>query len=106
MAIPEVSVEELARMQAEGIPHVLIDVREQNEYDFANIGGTLIPLGQVASRIDEIPAEGDVVIHCRSGGRSGQAVAMLMAAGRTNVRNLVGGITAWSDRIDPSVPKY
>lgn len=106
MAIPEISVEELARMRAEGVPHTLVDVREQNEYDFANLGGIHIPLGQVHSRMAEIPADGDVIIHCRSGARSGQAVAMLMAAGRNNVRNLAGGILAWSDKIDPSVPKY
>ncbi len=106
MAIPEISVEELARMRAEGVPHTLVDVREQNEYDFANLGGIHIPLGQVHSRMAEIPADGDVIIHCRSGARSGQAVAMLMAAGRNNVRNLAGGILAWSDKIDSSVPKY
>lgn len=106
MSIPEITVEELARMREEGVPHTLIDVRERNEYEFANLGGTLIPLGEVPARMDEIPAEGEVVIQCRSGGRSGQAVAMLMAAGRTNVKNLVGGILAWSDKIDPSVPKY
>lgn len=105
MGIPEISVKELARMREEGVPHTLIDVREPGEYEGANIGGTLIPLGQLRDRMDEIPAEGDVVIHCRSGGRSGQAVAMLMAAGRSNVRNLAGGIHAWSDQIDPSLPK-
>jgi len=105
MGIPEISVEELARMRDEGVPHTLIDVREPMEYEGANIGGTLIPLGQLSARIDEIPAEGDVIVHCRSGGRSGRAVAMLMAAGRANVRNLAGGIHAWSDRIDPSLPK-
>ena len=106
MSIPEITVEELAQMRKENVPHTLIDVREQNEYDFANIGGTLIPLGQVQSRMDEIPAEGEVILQCRSGGRSGQAATILMAAGRTNVKNLVGGILAWSDKVDPSVPKY
>ena len=106
MSIPEISVEELARMRNENVPHTLIDVREPSEYEVANLGGTLIPLGEVQARMDEIPAEGEVIVQCRSGGRSGQAVSMLMAAGRTNVKNLAGGILAWSDKIDPSVPKY
>ena len=106
MSIPAITVQELAQWREDGKEHTLIDVREQNEYDFANIGGTLIPLGEVQSRIDEIPAEGDVVIMCRSGGRSGQAVSMLAAAGRTNVKNLTGGILAWADAVDTSMPKY
>ncbi len=106
MSIPAITVEELAQWREEGKPHTLIDVREPNEYEFANIGGTLIPLGEVQNRMDEIPTEGDVVLMCRSGGRSGQAVAMLAAAGRTNVKNLTGGILAWADKVDPSVPKY
>ena len=106
MSIPAITVEELAQWREEGKPHMLIDVREQNEYDFANIGGRLIPLGEVRSRINEIPEDGDVVIMCRSGGRSGQAVKMLTTAGRTNVKNLTGGILAWADSIDSSIPKY
>ena len=106
MSIPAITVEELAQWREEGKPHMLIDVREQNEYDFANIGGRLIPLGEVQSRINEIPEDGDVVIMCRSGGRSGQAVKMLTTAGRTNVKNLTGGILAWADSIDSSIPKY
>ena len=88
------------------LPVHLGDVREPNEYELANIGGTLIPLGQIASRIEEVPAEGDVVLMCRSGGRSAQATQMLRAAGRENVINLSGGITAWSREIDPAVQTY
>ena len=106
MSIPAITVEELDRMRKDGEEHTLIDVREQNEYDFANIGGTLIPLGQVPDRLDEIPEDGRVIVMCRSGGRSSQAVAIMQSAGRRNVENLTGGILAWSDRIDPSVPKY
>ena len=106
MSIPSITVEQLAEWRKEGKDYTLIDVREQNEYDFANIGGTLIPLGEVQARMDEIPSEGDVVVMCRSGGRSGQAVSMLMAAGRDNVKNLNGGILAWADQVDSSVPKY
>lgn len=106
MSIPAITVQELNQWRTENRPHTLIDVREQNEYDFANIGGTLIPLGQLSQRIDEIPEDGDVVVMCRSGGRSAQAVATLQAAGRKNVHNLTGGILGWADAIDPAVPKY
>lgn len=106
MAIPAITVEELERMRKEGEEHTLIDVREDNEYAFANIGGEHIPLGEVQDRIDEIPETGRVIVMCRSGGRSSQAVAMLQAAGRDNVENLSGGILAWSEKVDPSVPKY
>lgn len=106
MSIPSITVEELAQWREEGKAHTLIDVRESNEYEFANIGGTLIPLGEVQARMDEIPTEGDVVMMCRSGGRSGQAAAMLAAAGRTNIINLTGGILAWADKVDTTIPKY
>ncbi len=101
-----ITVEELAALRNDGTDHVLIDVREPNEYEFANIGGTLIPLGEIAERKDEIPNDTRVVVMCRSGGRSGQAVAMLNAAGWTNVENLTGGILAWADKVDTSMPKY
>ncbi len=106
MSIPAITVQELNQWRTKNRPHTLIDVREQNEYDFANIGGTLIPLGQLSQRIDEIPEDGDVVVMCRSGGRSAQAVATLQAAGRKNVHNLTGGILGWADAIDQTVPKY
>ena len=106
MSIPSISVEELDRIRKEGEDYTLIDVREQNEYDFANLGGRLIPLGQLPERIDEIPEDGRVIVMCRSGGRSAQACAILQSAGRKNVENLTGGILAWSDDVDSSVPKY
>jgi phage shock protein E len=75
---------------------VLIDVREQVEYDAGHIPGvTLIPLGQVASRMSEIPTDKTVIITCRSGNRSGQATDFLRANGFTNVHNMAGGILAW-----------
>ena len=101
-----ISVEELAELREKGTEHVLIDVRESNEYEFANIGGELIPLGEVAARKDEIPRDTRVIVMCRSGGRSSQAVSMLEAGGWTNVENLSGGILAWADKVDTSIPKY
>lgn len=103
--IRETTVEELRDLKESGTPHTLIDVREQAEYDAANIGGTLIPLGQLAERANEIPKEGRVIVHCRMGGRSARAIEYLQSQGWTNLENLAGGIHAWSDRIDPSLPK-
>lgn len=105
-SMKSITVNELAALREAGTEHVLIDVREPNEYEFANIEGTLIPLGEIADRKDEVPTDKRVVIMCRSGGRSGQAVAMLEAAGWTNVENLSGGILAWADNVDRSIPKY
>jgi sulfur-carrier protein adenylyltransferase/sulfurtransferase len=86
----------------------LIDVREQNEYDLCNITGAKhIPLGQVMQRMDEIDPARDTVVHCRSGVRSANAIAALMRNGFSgSLTNLRGGILAWSDEVDPSVPKY
>lgn len=106
MALPEITVEQLAELRSSGTPHTLIDVREPHEYDLCNLGGILIPLGQIPTRYSEVPREGRVVVHCRSGARSGKAVEYLQSLGYTNLENLAGGILAWSDRVDPSVPKY
>lgn len=75
---------------------VLIDVREQFEYDEAHIPGiTLIPLGEVPQRLDEIPTDKTVIMTCRSGNRSGQATDFLRENGYDNVHNMAGGINAW-----------
>ncbi len=102
-----VSVRELKSMMDEGKEFQLLDVREQNEYDFCNIGGELIPMGRLAANIEKISREKMVIIHCRSGVRSGRAVAAFQTQfGFTNLYNLQGGILAWSDEIDPSIPQY
>jgi len=102
----EISVEQLAALRASGEPHTLIDVREPHEYQIANLGGTLIPLSQIPARANEVPREGRVIVHCKMGGRSAQAVEHLRSLGYTNVENLTGGINAWAERVDTSVPKY
>ena len=102
----DISVEELARLRAAGGDFRLIDVREPREYEICNLGGELIPLGTLASRIAELPRDAHVVVHCRSGARSAQAVAVLRMAGFENAWNVNGGILAWIDRIDPSLTKY
>ncbi|HVZ40642.1 MAG TPA: molybdopterin-synthase adenylyltransferase MoeB [Candidatus Kapabacteria bacterium] len=106
MAVRQISVEQLAQLRASGEPIILIDVREPNEYQIANLGGTLIPLSQFSARAGEVPREGRVIVHCKMGGRSTQAVEHLMRLGYSNVENLTGGINAWADRIDRTVPKY
>lgn len=85
---------------------VLIDVREPHEVEIASIGGTLIPLKTVPERIAEIPQDRQVVIYCRSGGRSGKVCEYLIAQGYSNVRNLAGGVLEWADKIDTSMTKY
>jgi sulfur-carrier protein adenylyltransferase/sulfurtransferase len=86
---------------------VLIDVREPHEYKICNIpGAKLIPLGEFPEHLGEFNPQDDIVIHCRSGMRSAKACSILRTAGFQHVRNVVGGILAWSDQVDPSVPKY
>ncbi len=85
----------------------ILDVREPHEYEICCLeGATLIPLGQVPARIEELNREHDIVVMCRSGARSGKATQYLAQKGFPKVRNLTGGILAWSDEVDPSVPKY
>jgi sulfur-carrier protein adenylyltransferase/sulfurtransferase len=106
-AIPAMSAHELKRKMDAREAFELIDVREPFEYEIARIDGSkLIPLGEIAERTDELQREQTIVFHCHSGGRSAEAVRLLQQRGFTNVYNLEGGIDAWSDEIDPSVPKY
>ena len=86
----------------------VIDVREPHEYEIARLPGTkLIPLGQVTSRMSEIDTSRETIVHCKGGVRSAKAIRALTEAGFTGkLVNLKGGITAWSDEVDPSVPKY
>jgi adenylyltransferase/sulfurtransferase len=106
-AIPAISAHELKRKMDAREAFELIDVREPFEYEIARIDGSkLIPLGEIAERTDELQREQTIVVHCHSGGRSAEAVRLLQQRGFTNVYNLEGGIDAWSDEIDPSVPKY
>ena len=106
-AIPTMSAPELKRKMDACEPFELIDVREPFEYEIARIDGAkLIPLGEIAERVNELQRERPIVVHCHSGQRSAQAVRLLQQRGFANLYNLEGGIDAWSDQIDPSVPKY
>ena len=103
----EIDVRELKRKMDAKENFFLLDVREPNEYQIGRIpGSTLIPLGEVPQRYQEIPKDREVVVHCKMGGRSAKAAAFLRQQGFTSVKNLKGGILDWSDKIDPSVPKY
>jgi molybdopterin/thiamine biosynthesis adenylyltransferase/rhodanese-related sulfurtransferase len=106
--IPQMSVEEFkARLDA-GTAPFLLDVREPHEYAIVNLGALQIPVGALPERIAEIPVpkDAEIVVHCKSGARSQRASLALHAAGFTHVSNLAGGILAWADRIDTSLPKY
>ena len=103
----ETDVKELKRKIDAQEDFFLLDVREPNEFKIGRIpGSTLIPLGEVPQRVNEIPRDKEIVVHCKMGGRSAKAAAFLRTQGYTNVKNLKGGILDWSDKIDPSVPKY
>ena len=102
----EISVEELQSKIDRKENLFILDVREQSEYDFSNIGGTLIPLGELDRRIDELHKEREIVVLCKTGIRSARAVELLLNKECTSVKNLVGGISAWIERIDPTLPSY
>ena len=105
--IAEMSPHELKRRMDAGEPFELIDVREPFEYEVARIDGAkLIPLGEITERLDELSGKQPIVVHCHSGKRSEQAARLLQQRGFANVYNLEGGIDAWSDQVDPGVPKY
>ena len=102
-----VTVQELKEMMDNNEDFKLIDVREQNEYDFVNLGAELIPVSEVPANIDKFPKDKKVIVHCRSGARSANVILALEAQfAYDNLYNLTGGILAWSDHIDPSKPKY
>lgn len=105
--VKEVSVQELSQFKNEGQSYELVDVREPFEFEIAQIGGKLIPLKQVEERVEEIPFDKKVVVHCRSGVRSAKAIKQLENKyGFQNLYNLKGGILAWADEIDETIAKY
>jgi molybdopterin/thiamine biosynthesis adenylyltransferase/rhodanese-related sulfurtransferase len=104
--VPEIQVEELKRALDAGEDLFILDVREPHEYQICNLKGHLIPLGDLPRRMNELDSSREIVAHCRSGARSAKAVAFLQQAGFKKVRNLAGGILAWADRVDRTMPKY
>ncbi|MGI8435745.1 MAG: molybdopterin-synthase adenylyltransferase MoeB [Chthoniobacterales bacterium] len=105
--VREISVGELQRKRSANESFVLLDVREPHEYEIAHIDGArLLPLSELAARLEEFQREDEIVVHCHSGMRSAQAVQLLQDAGFTRAFNLAGGIDAWSAEVDPTVPRY
>ncbi len=103
--IDQISVQELKRRRDAGEQPFVLDVREPWEYQLANLGGVLIPQGELPARLGELPRDRTIVTQCKSGGRSQNTAEMLKAQG-FQVENLAGGILGWASEIDPSVPKY
>ncbi len=103
----DMTVHELKARLDEGNAPVIVDVREPAEFEICRIpGARLIPLGQLASRIDELDPSAEIVLHCKSGARSAKATALLRARNFAQARNLTGGILAWIDQVDPTQAKY
>lgn len=107
MDVPTINAVELKKMFDRKEDFVLIDVREPFEYDICHIDqARLIPVGELPARLSELDSADEIVLHCKSGSRSAKALRILQEAGFKKVVNLEGGITAWSDQVDPTVPKY
>jgi adenylyltransferase/sulfurtransferase len=106
--IPQITVQQLKAKQDAQEQFFLLDVREPHEVPIASLGAPLIPVGQLETRLNEIPVpkDAEIVVHCRSGARSQKAALILKQHGFTNVQNLAGGILDWADKIDRSMPKY
>jgi adenylyltransferase/sulfurtransferase len=103
----DITVKELKERMDRGDAPRVIDVREPHEHAICKIpGAELIPAAQFAQRLDEFDKDSEIVVHCKSGGRSGRAVEMMKARGFKNARNLTGGVLAWIDQIDPTQKKY
>ena len=104
--VPEITPRELKARLDRGDDIFILDVREPHEYQICNLGGYLLPLGDLSRRVNELDSSREIVAHCRSGKRSAEATEFLRKAGFRKVLNLKGGILAWSDEVDPTVPKY
>ena len=104
--IPQMSVTELKQKLDAGEDVFILDVREPYEYQIAQIGGHLIPLGELPNRLGELDTAKNIVVQCKSGGRSQRAAEFLAQNGFSKLHNLAGGILAWSNQIDPDVPRY
>ena len=104
--VPEITPREFKARLDRGDDLFVLDVREPHEYQICNLQGHLIPLGELPRRVHELDSSREIVTHCRSGKRSAEAVDFLRKAGFRKILNLKGGILAWSDEVDSSVPKY
>ena len=99
--LPQIHAEDLKQRLDARENIFVLDVRDQHEYQAGNIGGHLIPLNDLPKRLGELDSNRETVVHCRSGVRSAKAVEFLRAQGFRDVKNLVGGILAWAEKVDP-----
>ena len=107
MQVPEITPAEVAALAEQGKAPLLLDIREEWELAIARLEGVIhIPMGQLPDRLAELDREADIVVICRSGGRSATVVRFLQHQGFSCVRNLAGGIAAWGEALDPSLPSY
>jgi len=106
LQVPEITPRELKSRLDRGDDLFILDVREPHEFQICNLKGHLIPLGELPRRVHELDTSREIIAHCRSGKRSAEAVDFLRKAGFRKILNLKGGILAWSDEVDPSMPKY
>jgi molybdopterin/thiamine biosynthesis adenylyltransferase/rhodanese-related sulfurtransferase/molybdopterin converting factor small subunit len=105
--IPEITVQDLQRLRQEKADFVLVDVREPHEWAISAFPESVkIPLGELPQNLNRLSTADEIVVHCKSGGRSAKAVALLREAGFRKVRNLTGGINRWAETVDPTMPKY
>lgn len=107
--MPEITPTELKEWLDRGDPVTIIDVREPHEWEIVNLepyGARLIPLNELPERMHELDSAEEIVLHCRSGARSAKALGQLRDAGFRRLRNLKGGVLAWAEEIDPSLPSY
>jgi adenylyltransferase/sulfurtransferase len=104
--ISEITPTELKARQDRGDKPFILDVREPHEYQICNLNGKLIPLGELPRRVAELDSSVEMVVHCRSGKRSADAIRFLQTAGFKKLLNLKGGVLAWADEVDPRMPKY
>ncbi len=103
MGNPQISVLEVKEKKERNESFFLLDVREPWEYEVSHLGGTSIPLGQIAERLAEIPSDQEVIVMCRSGARSDRATSFLRENGYLNCKNMTGGIRQWALVIDPNL---
>lgn len=106
MNVPEISVQELQALKESHADFFLLDVRDQWEYDICNLEGHLIPLRDLPQQLSKLDPEQLIIVHCQAGGRSSRAVAYLLEQGFKNVKNLRGGMKAWTADINPNMKQY
>ncbi len=106
MNMNEITVKELQTLKAKNATFFLLDVRNPDEYAICNLGGHLIPMAELSSRLNELDSTQHIIVHCHAGGRSRRATEFLLSHGFSKVSNLKGGIQAWANEIDPKMPRY